>query len=333
MRPTRTFCASLLASLASTLFAAGLALQAQATELDDFKTKHDICAPESSVGLPFNDDLHEADFIWFANGEECSGVLLSWITNIVHNHSNTDLIFKWPKGGIWADKFNPLPKEHSRGQSAPVISVNPKPDTNAPILYTQSYMPSAPAAVYVADTDDVSENELGTNTNKLVTKIRTASRTERGIVKVVVDFISVSKPEEKHIYTEVYVFPNNATVAVARIPDYLDKLDPNTRKQAIEALDVSLKEQNTFFKITSLRELIGNERSKYVPKDLVDSRYLVIAGRKYPIQFPLPISRGAKNEFDPERFTAELASIVVLDTKGAVIGNGRVSLWLPALRQ
>lgn len=328
-----------LLGLALMLSGVGLAFQAQALELQDLQQEHDSCYPKS-IGRPFKDALHNANFIWFADGQNCKDSQLNWITHIVHNHSKLDLIFKWPKGEIWADKFNALPKEYSRGEPVPVISVNPKPDPDAPIWYTQSYLQKAPAAVYTKSTKDkeaVPAKEFRTKatTDKLVTKIRTAARTKDGIVKVLVDFTSALDPEKKLIQIRIRALPKNVTVAVTGIPYYLDKLEPNKQKETIGLLGRLLKEQNSYFTISSLRKLVGKRRSDYVPKRMVDRLYLAIhnAGGKNATQFSLPISEGAKREFDPKRFVTELASLVVLNTNGAVLGNGRVSFWLPAPRR
>jgi len=310
--------------------------QAKGAELQELRLKYDNCAPPS-VGRPFKNDPQSADFVWFADGEICGGDPLSWITHIVHNRSDTDLIFKWPKAEIWADKFTPLPKGYDRGGPIFVYAIKRIIDLNAPIWYTQSYRHNVPAAVYSAENDAPRKKDFGGNVtkNELVTEIRTAASTKEGIVEVIVKYISAFYLEDKSINTEIYASPNNATVAVARIPDYLGKLAADTHKQTIGLLGDSLKKQGASFTISSLGKLIGKERADYAPKGLLDRHYMAIfnAGGTEPVKFVLPISEGAKNEFDTKRSAIGIASLVVLDTNGAVLGNGRVSLWLPAPRK
>jgi hypothetical protein len=334
--------------VALTLSATGSHLQAQtAMDFQSLKRIYEQCDPARSVGqmMPF-DPAHASpgvDFIWLshvddANEPNCLGRPLSILANVVHNRSDVDLIFKWDKGGIWADKWGPLPKGISRGEPAPFQPKLAYSLDDAPILYGQNYQNKAPALAYVLSASNQVSNPTGSPSQKtedtLKTNIKTAARTDKGIVEVLVGFTSTAHPER--IYNEINIYsPRDATVAISQIPDYLFKMEKNAQQQTFQRLRESLENQKASFSISSLKELIGTERSAYAPKSLVDTQYLALKSfsDEHSIRFELPLSEGAQNEFDAKHLTSEIASVVVLDANGGVLGNGRVSLWLPALRK
>jgi hypothetical protein len=92
--------------------------------------------------------------------------------------------------------------------------------------------------------------------------------------------------------------------------------------KVIDLIDEAVKEVGGTFDIVPLQKIVGEERASYAPQELQKEDYLFISTSQGQVKFMLPTE-----DAGPALINAH---IVVVSPQGGVLGNGPVSLWIPA---
>lgn len=250
------------------------------------------------------------------------------VNHWICNREKNKLIFVWEKAKLARGPEVPLEQGRCQDDPHSVVAIDQKPDTNAPILYTQAgrsrsasiYNEAASTAAVAGDTtSDQKTNGASATPNEAYSAFRTTFADVDGKEQTL--FVGISHQViDKALVLRVDAKPPDVRVALGGT-EWLWK------ENLVDFTQLAADAKGFDVEVTNLDAvvLLREQDYNWLPSSLRSGPVLLMQGAGFATgKFALSIP------VDPSlRFQKRSQILLVLDSKGRLIGTGSYSQLLP----
>ncbi len=272
-------------------------------------------SPPKALGATLKDEY--AHFSYFSDVED-RGPGDIWLNNSVCNKDGNGLVFKWEKARLIRGVGNDLPQDQCQEDPHPINSYEKQPDTDAPILYTQSKHRRT-AAIY---REAESQVEQPPPPHTLRSLIRTAYvDAKRTLQKIEVRISSTYLSEKKQISVVIERSPIDLTIGVG---SFSRLVTPRTFSEIYSYVKTA---HDVPASLLQPGRLLQKRDYEWLPPVMKDDELLTFSPsykRDSRIVFSIPVE-----EHMALKLRASTAAVYLLDPEMKLIATGVASLHLP----